>query len=234
VDISKPTNSLDFVMYFKDLCDQIDMPCKTVIGQKEGEHYAWVEAYFGEWITVDPFKETKERPVGYGIIYEQPQIKTVVIQESEDMGAAFYDGTNWLKSAGKTHALLYMVLTIIFAAVFMIILQMKLKVLSKMIGSGRENIIIKEEAGGKYKILKEDIEDQFLKDVLLQIKEMEGAVDLDAIAEKTHYSRELVVFAVTHLHNTGYITKIGKIKKTTTALAVPETVAKPTEKKKCL
>ncbi len=208
VDLTTEKDSLGMSAYFKKMCIEENMPCKLMIGRKGNKMYAWVRAYFNGWQDVDPFKGTKTDP-GIETIFEEPSSKVVFMEKNTD--EEFYKKTTWVKDVGKSNWWMYSIILLITAAAVIIFLQVKAGSIEKRM---KKTEIIKEKINGKYEIVKkEEVKDEFVKEVLQKVMEKRGDINIDEMAEEMNYSKSLISYAIDYLKDEGFIRRIEAEKK---------------------
>jgi hypothetical protein len=227
-------DSLDMSVYFKDACIQNNIPCRLVLGKSGISYYAWVQFYAGAWEDADVFSGTFIKP-DFEVVYTEPQNELHTMPENTEAGVDAAIG--FLSGVGQSNFLLYLVIIIIAAVVVAVVFQTRSKSILKYVKKREETAEAKESAKvvspelepvGEYEILKDAVEgDLFLQEVLQQIKQNNGIVDVVKYAEVLKYSKELIKFAIVYLHDQKYIKKKGEV-----AVVAPETPLPKFEKKK--
>ena len=203
VILGKFSDSLDFAMYFKKAAEEEGIPVKLVIGKKGNKKYAWAEVYFGGWKEVDAFKGTRTFPKGWRVIFSEPPLKLVSMKAKGNKVRNLYEATKWLKKTQENNFLLYLVFLIILTITITAFINLKSGVIEKRF---KKTEIRKQELEGEYEILKTDkIEKEFINEILKEVINQHGKVDLSQLSNKFHYSKELISFAIAYLIDNKYI-----------------------------
>ncbi|MEM0372349.1 MAG: hypothetical protein QXO69_00685, partial [archaeon] len=233
VNMKDPSDSLGITAKFKRLCQAVDVPCKIKIGEKNGVKYAWVSAYFGGWMDVDAYQNVKAKPSGYNIIYEEPN-KREVIYDPENPEQSILAATAFVRGVGASYFYVYIIAILVALVSVVGLLQWKARLITPLIERGRGTTVVKEKINGQYSIIKQPVPDRFLNEVLQKIIERKGVVDVTRMSEEMKYSKELVSFGVSYLHDSGYIKKTGEIEEKTPIIIAEKKPAEKLPKKKIL
>lgn len=209
INFANDKDSLGTSAYFKKICIENNIPCKIEVGEMNDEFYAWIIAYEGKWQYVDTFEGIVKKPGGYERIYLEPE-KQNIFFDTANVDKSIYDKTKYMAGFAFAKMPIYIILIVALFVLMITYLAFKPELAKKLILRITKNTITKEETAGKYEILKYKIPDKFLNDVLNCIISENGEVDLDKIAKKIKYSRELIEFAVSYLNESGYIKRTWK------------------------
>ena len=200
-------DSLDSAEYFKQLCIQNDVPCRLVIGKSEDTYYAWVKAYNGQWVDVDVQNSEKQTP-SYSAYYTEPTAEFHAMPYTDDNNKAAYEGTTWIAYIGQANFLIYFLVIIVIASSGVVFVMFRRAIMAKLLaGKGMTSKPV-IEINGKYEILSEAIDDAFMKEIISKIKERGGIVNLDQMAETTHFSKELLEEGIRYLIDQKFARKI--------------------------
>jgi hypothetical protein len=203
-----PYDSLTTSSYMKQNCRAYNIPCKLVIGQKSGKYYAWIQAWTNRWTDVDPQVGLVRKP-DYNAIYTEPTPELHLLDTKSDAAKALYDATLFLKSTGESPYLMYLIIIVAAGVAFFFLLQFKAGLVTKLVIRKKPERTVRLEINGKYAVLKEDIDDAFLKDLLIMVKEKDGVVDARQLAAVLHVSQELVEYQIGYLRDQGYLKRVG-------------------------
>ncbi len=207
VNLNSLSDSLDYSIYAKKKLALEGVPVKLVIGKKGNFKYAWVSAYLGKWVDIDAFKAVEKKPVGYRIVFTEPELE-LHTYSNKPLNRNIYLSTVWLKKTQENNFLSYLIFLLVTGAAVTLFINLKSKAIEKRIETPG---IEKQDLNGKYEILKEEkTEQEFINEIFSEIKKSNGEVNLEKIADKFHYSKELVSFAIAYLIDNRFIRRTGE------------------------
>ena len=216
---SSNLDSLDTAVLMKLYCQAYGIPCRLILGKNQTTMYAWVRAFTTDWKDIDVYENKPEKPAEYTVFYEEPKLELRIAPEKEKLEESLYEATTWIKQSDGFGIVIYAIVAIFLAlAGYYVFTLAKTKQTPLGLPGQSKNAQTGQEQrtpyattigvlDGTYEILKEQVSDPLVADVLSHVKQKTGVVDIDEYAIELKYSKEMVTYAVTFLIEQGFIRK---------------------------